>query len=400
MTILLGTQLTTFTLASAATSYYVSTTGSDSNAGTLDKPFATLMKAQSAAASGDTVYIRGGTYKNFTIADSDTTYNYVLEFTKSGITYRGYGSEVPIFDFSNIGTTKRVAAFYILASASNVDFRQLEVKGVKVGTQEQSEGFQVRGTNINLTQVNVHDTQGVGIYYTGHSTGTVYRCDSYNNIGITDASLGNSDGFGAHGDGVTFKECRSWSNGDDGYDCINSKGANTFDSCWAFNMKNGGDSNGFKVGGWGRNVITFTPPVHTVKNCISANNGAHGFYSNHQPGQAANWTYNTAYNNSKGNFDMLECATISNPTDISGTREVLHYNLAYKTNTLVDANLPSANNTNNSWNLTGVTMSDSDFQSLDITQLSKARGAGGALPSITFMKPTNTSKFKGLGHLY
>lgn len=45
--------------AASTTSYYVSTTGSDSNPGTKSKPFKSLMKAQSAASSGDTVYIRG-----------------------------------------------------------------------------------------------------------------------------------------------------------------------------------------------------------------------------------------------------------------------------------------------------------------------------------------------------
>ena len=47
------------------------------------------------------------------------------------------------------------------------------------------------------------------------------------------------------------------------------------------------------------------PPVHTVEFCLSADNGANGFYANHQPGQAANWYNNTAYNN-HGNFNMLE----------------------------------------------------------------------------------------------
>ena len=43
-----------------ATDYYVSTTGSDSNAGTMTAPWATLQKGASTAAAGDTVWIRGG----------------------------------------------------------------------------------------------------------------------------------------------------------------------------------------------------------------------------------------------------------------------------------------------------------------------------------------------------
>ena len=46
-----------------ATNYFVATNGNDSNSGTIDKPFATLGKAQSKVVPGDTVYIRQGTYK-------------------------------------------------------------------------------------------------------------------------------------------------------------------------------------------------------------------------------------------------------------------------------------------------------------------------------------------------
>jgi hypothetical protein len=45
------------------------------------------MKCQEKANSGDTVNIRGGTYKGFNIAASDTIYNYIHKFSKSGITY-------------------------------------------------------------------------------------------------------------------------------------------------------------------------------------------------------------------------------------------------------------------------------------------------------------------------
>ena len=44
-------------------SFYVSTSGSDSNAGTLAKPFRTIQRAANAAGAGDTVLVRGGTYR-------------------------------------------------------------------------------------------------------------------------------------------------------------------------------------------------------------------------------------------------------------------------------------------------------------------------------------------------
>ena len=67
---------------------FMATNGNDSTGnGSIDKPYKTLMKCQEKANSGDVVNIRGGTYKGFSIAASDATYNYIHKFTKSGITF-------------------------------------------------------------------------------------------------------------------------------------------------------------------------------------------------------------------------------------------------------------------------------------------------------------------------
>ena len=44
-------------------SFFVATSGSDTNAGTLAQPFATIQRAASVAQPGDTVFVRGGTYR-------------------------------------------------------------------------------------------------------------------------------------------------------------------------------------------------------------------------------------------------------------------------------------------------------------------------------------------------
>ena len=75
-------------------------------------------------------------------------------------------------------------------------------------------------------------------------------------MGYDQASIGNADGFGAHGTGAKFIECRAWDNSDDNYDCINSYGRNIFDTCWSFRLNlatsNIEDGNGFKVGGFNK----------------------------------------------------------------------------------------------------------------------------------------------------
>ncbi len=53
--------------------YYVSTSGSDSNPGTQSLPWRTIGKAGNSVSAGDTLYIRGGVYKEaMTLSRSGT----------------------------------------------------------------------------------------------------------------------------------------------------------------------------------------------------------------------------------------------------------------------------------------------------------------------------------------
>ncbi len=51
-----------FAKASLAATYYVSTSGSDSNPGTQSQPWKTIQKAANTVAAGDTVTVDAGTY--------------------------------------------------------------------------------------------------------------------------------------------------------------------------------------------------------------------------------------------------------------------------------------------------------------------------------------------------
>jgi hypothetical protein len=379
-------------LAARGATYYVATNGSDSAAGTLAQPFASVGRAQQAASSGDTVYIRGGTYTNFTVAATDTTYQYVLNFTKSNISYLAYpGDSRPVLDFSNISpATLRVCAIQVTGSSNT--FQGFDVTGVQVGTQKQADNWRISGSSNTLRRIVTRDDQGNGLYLRSRaSNNLIENCDSYNLVGVNGISAGNTDGFGCHssGSGNVFRGCRSWGNSDDGYDCISNDGGGvTFDHCWAYdNGRYDGNKTGFKVGGFGASGGSFPnpPPVHTVENCLSANNGANGFYANHQPGQSANWYNNTAYNNRGANFNMLEAIDTSpENSSVPGTREVLHNNLAF-TGTGI-ANLDeTGEKVASNWFTLPVGVTANDFQSLDASQMTLPRKADGSLPDITFM---------------
>src|SRR6478672_8116424 len=60
--------LATWLMVSTATpllakDYYMAPDGKDTNAGSFAAPFATILRSQQSAGPGDTVFIRGGTYK-------------------------------------------------------------------------------------------------------------------------------------------------------------------------------------------------------------------------------------------------------------------------------------------------------------------------------------------------
>jgi hypothetical protein len=75
--------------------YYVALNGSDSNSGTLGSPFRTIEKAVSLVQSGQTIYVRGGTF-NLTA---------IITIAKNGaahslISLSAYQGERPVLNFS------------------------------------------------------------------------------------------------------------------------------------------------------------------------------------------------------------------------------------------------------------------------------------------------------------
>src|SRR5262245_48655875 len=99
-----------------AATYYVAPTGNNSNPGTLEQPFATMARGQQAAAAGDTVYFRGGTYRFTSSTDANG-----VALNKSGssgrrINYWAYETEIPIFDFSGMTAAARITGIRVTAS--------------------------------------------------------------------------------------------------------------------------------------------------------------------------------------------------------------------------------------------------------------------------------------------
>jgi pectate lyase len=395
--------------------WYVATNGIDSGTGTSNSPFATITKAQSAAASGDTVWLRGGTYylDDSNLTATNNPWVIVNNITKSGISYLAYPGEDPVFNFTNVVPVGyRVTAF--LVTANNCIFRGFEVVGVQVTIQTnhtQSECFRINGGSNNLfDQLKMHDGMANGWYLTSGSSNVVLNCDSYNNRGLDSGSIGNTDGFGCHpsstsSKGNILRGCRSWFNSDDGYDCINAFTTVTFSNCWSFYngyftnfTASGGDGNGFKAGGYGVSGGSVPSPIprHVVEFCLTVKNHANGFYSNHHM-TGSDWYDNTAYQNGGANFNML-CNTNndSGTNDVPGFSHVMKNNLGYKGGSEV-SNLGTSNDVTFNYFTLPVTVAANDFMTLDQTLLTAPRQTNGDLPYIAFAQLVSGSDLVDAG---
>lgn len=398
------------TRASAA-EFFVAPNGKDTDPGSLDKPFATVQRAQDAAGPGDTVYLRGGTYamKEEQIARREGIFAYVTYLDKSGtpqhpITYAAYKEEHPIFDLSAVKPADlRIDGFYV--SGSWIHIKGLEVIGVQVTIKRHTQSicFANDGSNNIYERLSMHDGQAIGIYSVRGSGNLFLNCDAYRNWDFTseDGKGGNVDGFGCHPTkgsvGNVFRGCRAWFNSDDGYDCINSKERVTFENCWA--MYNGfspkfeslGDGNGFKGGGYGTLPADKLPnpiPRHTIRFCLAVHNKANGFYANHHVG-GSDWFNNTGYRNG-ANFNML-CRLPDNRTDVDGYGHKLRNNLSYKGRTdITRLDRAKSDSSHNSWDL-DLKLTDKDFVSVDEAELVQPRQANGDLPAIGFLHPSDGS---------
>jgi hypothetical protein len=389
----------------AGAEFFVAPDGNDGQPGTKGQPFATVQRAQKAAAPGDTVFIRGGNYlmREDQIATKTRLHAYVTHIEKSGtpgarIHYWAFPGERPVFDFSNVKPAGlRVSAFYVPGSWNH--FKGLEVRGVQVTLKghTQSICFYNDGSHNIYEGLSMHDGQAIGIYSVRGASNLFLNCDAFRNHDFTSegGKGGNVDGFGCHppkgGTGNVFRGCRAWFNSDDGYDCINAHEAVTFENCWA--MGSGlspsgvslGDGNGFKAGGYGSlpaNQLPQPIPRHVVRFCLAVGNKASGFYANHHPG-GCDFLNNSAFRNG-ANFNMLG-RLMDNRTDIPGQGHKLKNNLGFKgRRELASLDAGQSDATGNYFNL-GVLVTEADFLSLDESQLTGPRQADGSLPAITFM---------------
>ncbi len=361
---------------------YVSPSGSDSNAGTLTAPLATITAGINKAAAGDTVFVRGG---NYTIAST-------IKISKSGTSTAyyhlfAYNNERPVLNCSGMAASSGYRGISLSGS-------YWHIKGIDI-YKAADNGMNISGSNNIIEFCSFYENADSGLQLGGGAENNqIVNCDSYFNV---DASQGNADGFSPKldvGTGNYFYGCRSWQNSDDGYDGYMRPSddiTTTYENCWCFangylksGSKSSGNGNGFKMGGSDNKDLRHNA---VLKRCLSFYNRVKGFDQN----------------NDLGSMTLINCTAYTNGTNFAISLALASGKIATVENCV---SLGASNSlaswvvqTTNGWT-SPLSTTASDFLSTDTTGVRGARKADGSLPDVKFMHLKTTSALVNAGTVY
>ncbi|HTY86665.1 MAG TPA: hypothetical protein VMB80_04310 [Candidatus Acidoferrum sp.] len=373
-----------------AAKYYMAANGSDSNPGTSNAPFATLVKVASVATNGTLVYIRGGRYA----LSSKATFSN-LGLAGSPIRIRAFPGETPVLDCSTEGSS----------DAISISGKYYRLYGLVI-TNAGHNSIVISGSNNIVERCVSLGARNTGFHITGGNGGTgtpssnlFLNCDS---IRSYDSPVGgNADGFSAKwslGPGNVFSGCRAWENSDDNWDLWMGSQPVLITNCWAFragtnvfwdaatNTGFNGNANGFKLGGSG------TPAAHRLVNCLSFANLAWGVdQNNNAAGQ--NVDQNTVWGNRSGAINLnhlgSQYGTLQSP-------HILRNNAAIGAVSISDTPFVSLQ-ASNTWQVL-TTVNTNDFLSADYSTWAMApRRDDGGLPETPFLRPVPTGRLVDKG---
>ena len=401
---------------SGAATYYVapansSPAGNDAAAGDKNHPWASWEKAFSSRKPGDTVIFRGGVYPT-TVTNGAGIVKSINGTSDKWVVFMNYPGEVPILDCSNVTSTWYGNNFGLKLSGSYYELKGLTVRNVwQINAVEPAElcyAFKTEGNNYTLENCTAHSTHGSGFWPHGSNV-RITNCDSYDHCDSRTLAghMPGNNGYGYfhYNTGTTgsiyYKDCRAWSCGDDGWALADNSYVE-LDGCWSF--KNGrmeGAGNGFKIGFIPQKATI--PVLRVVKNCIAAFNRASGLTTNDNNNYtiAPSHIYNNiAYHN--GYYSEWKNPVYgfylysTNGTDQEELQRIFRNNISYKNQgaAVGDGYYHDVlyTHSHNSWDISGLTVADADFLSVDSTGISGPRQADGSLPALNFLKLASNSQ--------
>lgn len=182
-----------FSASIHAATYYVSTTGSDSNPGTITSPWLTVRHATSTVSAGDTVYLRGGTYTDHSVTFSNSG------SSGSPITIIAYPGEVPVLDagFTTASQSSAPMGFFEIDGPSYITLDGLEIMrgsrtNIHLGYNNLTNYITIQ--NCHLHDLNVYDNSGMVMLENNASNITIQNNKMHHIL--------TSTGSGTSGEGV------------------------------------------------------------------------------------------------------------------------------------------------------------------------------------------------------
>jgi len=330
---------------------YVAPGGSDDGDGSVKKPYATLNKAVAVVRPGQTIALRGGTYRPaepVTISTNGTA--------AKRITLSNYRDERPVVDAGAIPAGK----WAITQQSSYWTVQGLEV------VHSASHPYVCRACRQNVFRLlSMHDNARSGLLLRdpGTTGNQVLDSDFFDNRdpgGAAGVGLGLGIAAG-DGDGNLVRGNRSAGNGGAGFDLGGFTSAVTLEYNWSYRN----DGSGFVLGGGG---VPSSPP-HKLRHDAAWSNGSHGFADDGDPG-AFQLSNNTAYHNQGTGFYLPDAPATA------------------RSNVAVDNATPmrfgaAAKQSRNSWQQDGATAAT--FRSADPAPAEGPRTATGLLPRTAYL---------------
>jgi len=334
---------------------YVAPDGKDSGDGSLRRPYATLQQAVTAVRPGQTIALRGGTYRpaaGITITTNGTA--------AKRIVLSGYRDERPVIDAAGIPADQ----WAITQQTAYWTVQGIEVRGSK------SHAYVCRACSDTIfRRLSLHDNvrSGMMLRDPGTARNQVLDSDFYANrdpAGAGRVGIGLGVQFGA-GDGNVLRGNRAFGNGSAGIDLGSFASPVTVEYTWSY----GNGASGFTLGGG-------DPPVaapHRLRHDAAWDNASHGF-TDERNTAALTLSNNTAFRNRGTGFALPDAAA------------VLRANVAID-NAVAESLSPSATAVRNSWQQDG--WSAAKFRSTDPAEAQGPRPATGRLPGTAFLATGN-----------
>jgi poly(3-hydroxybutyrate) depolymerase len=341
--------------------WYVSADGSNNDSGdTQSTPFATMTKAMSMAAPGDTVYVMNGIYRNSDygsgIDGSNLTNGNVLRITTSGspgapITLRNLEGHKPKIQFDGAGAINfapntsyiTVEGFEIEGPSQSITYDQaIADRSYKIAVAEdddantsyQNNYFSGRGiygygphSNVIVRNNIVHDTPGSGIRFNDSDYMTIEYNEVYNTTWWTSSASS----------AIVYAESIAL-DGDNGSDIKMIMRGNVVYNNWnriPFYVTQLPDNAGGPGGDYGTAsqdyildgqglYVTRSDPSYAgtflFENNLLVNNGKNGINFDHSEGASAIYRNNTLYFNGVHNIIQDLSVADGNPRHVGGNK--------------------------------------------------------------------------------